>query len=170
MALGLWKRIGNIFSKPEAPAAPMSMLNLSPGDICEVSLVTYEVTGSTKTSGRNAALLTLRDGSRIAYLYIEEREQLQYRLYQPIDGRLDNPAEVPATLELDDRTFYLEEEYEGYAAVTGQTPYTNGGQQHVWQYQADDSRLLRVEWQNGRFMLYEGETVIPGDVRVIRAS
>lgn len=168
--MSIWKRIGNLFSKPEAPKAPKSMLNLAPGDICEVSLVTYEVTGRTQTSGRNAALLTLRDGSRIAYLYIEEREQLQYGLYQPIDGRLDSPEEVPATLELDGYTFYLEEEYEGYAAVTGQTPYMNGGQQHVWQYQSDDYRLLRVEWQNGRFMLYEGEKVIPGDVRVIRAS
>lgn len=168
--MSIWKRIGNIFSKPQAPAAPKSMLNLAPGDICEVSLVTYEVTGRTQTSGRNAVVLTLRDGSRIAYLYIEEREQLQYSLYQPINGRLDNPAEVPATLELDDYTYFLEEEYEGYATVTGQTPYMNGGTQHVWQYQSDEYRLLRVEWQNGRFMLYEGEKVIPADVRVIRAS
>ncbi|AIQ18710.1 hypothetical protein H70357_19910 [Paenibacillus sp. FSL H7-0357] len=168
--MSIWKRIGNLFSKTEAPAAPKSMLNLSPGDICEVSLVTYEVTGRTKTSGRNAVVLTLRDGSKISYLYIEEREQLQYSLYQPIDGRLDDPAEVPSTLELDGYTFHLEEEYEGFAAVTGQTPYVNGGEQHVWQYQSDDYRLLRVEWQNGRFMLYEGEKVIPGDVKVIRAS
>ncbi|MNE71591.1 hypothetical protein D3C80_1674810 [compost metagenome] len=115
-------------------------------------------------------MLTLRDGSRIAYLHVEEREQLQYALYQPIDGRLDNPAEVPATLELDGYTFHLEEEYEGYAAVIGQTPYMNGGTQHVWQYQSDDYRLLRVEWQNGRFMLYDGEKIIPADVRVIRAT
>jgi hypothetical protein len=168
--LSIWKRIGNIFSKSQAPAAPKSMLNLAPGDICEVSLVTYEVTGRTKTSGRNAAVLTLRDGSRIAYLYIEEREQLQYSLYQPIDGRLDDPAEVPATLELDGFTYFMEEEYEGYTTIAGQTPFMNGGTQHVWQYQSDDFRLLRVEWQNGRFMLYEGEKIIPADVRVIRAS
>lgn len=121
------------------------MLNLSPGDICEVSLVTYEVTGRTHNRGRNAVVLTLRDGSQISYLHIEEREQLQYGLYRPIDGRLDNPAEVPATLELDGYTFFLEEEYEGFVAVAGQTPFMNGGEQHVWQYQSDDSRLLRVE-------------------------
>ncbi|SET31197.1 DUF4178 domain-containing protein [Paenibacillus sp. NFR01] len=167
--MGLFKRIGNLFSKQEAPAAPKSMLSLAPGDICEVSLVTYEVAGRTQTSGRNAVVLTLRDGNDIAYLHVEEREQLKYSLYRPIDGRLDNPSEVPATLELDDDTYYLEEEYEGYAAVTGQTPFMNGGAQHVWQYQSDNSRLLRLEWQNGRFMLYEGERIIAGDVRVIRA-
>lgn len=167
--MGLFKRIGNLFAKQEAPAAPKSMLSLAPGDICEVSLVTYEVAGRTQTSGRNAVVLTLRDGNDIAYLYVEEREQLKYSLYRPIDGRLDNSSEVPATLELDDDTYYLEEEYEGYAAVTGQTPFMNGGTQHVWQYQSDNSRLLRIEWQNGRFMLYEGERIIAGDVRVIRA-
>ncbi|MFP4976203.1 DUF4178 domain-containing protein [Paenibacillus sp. CN-4] len=168
--MSLWKRIGGLFAKPQPPAAEKSMLQLSPGDICEVSLVTYEVTGRVNNRGRNAVVLTLRDGSRISYLHIEEREQLLYSLYQPIDGRLDNPSEVPATMELDDRTYYLEEEYDGYVAVTGQTPFMNGGNQHVWQYQSDDFHLLRIEWHNGRFMLYEGEKVLSGDVRVIRAS
>lgn len=168
--MSIWKRIGNLFSKPAAPGVTKSMLNLAPGDICEVSLASYEVTGRTHTNGRNAVVLTLRDGSQIAYLHIEERERLRYALYRAIDGRLDDPAEVPTTLQLDDYTYFLEEEYEGYAEVVGQTPFMNGGEQHVWQYQSDDSRLLRVEWQNGRFMLYEGESVIPADVKVIRAS
>ncbi|WP_379126996.1 DUF4178 domain-containing protein [Paenibacillus sp. sgz500958] len=168
--MSIWKRIGNIFSKPEPPAVEKSMLQLAPGDICEVSLVTYEVTGRTHNRGRNAVVLTLRDGSRISYLHIEEREQTQYSLYRPIDGRLDNPAEVPATIELDEHTYYLEEEYDGYVVSVGQTPFMNGGDQHVWQYQSDDFALLRIEWQNGRFMLYEGEKVITGDVRVIRGN
>jgi len=168
--MSIWKRIGNIFAKAGPPAVEKSMLQLAPGDICEISLVTYEVTGRTHSRGRNAVVLTLRDGSRISYLHIEEREQLEYGFYRPIDGRLDNPAEVPATMELDDHVFFLEEEYEGHVDVLGQTPFMNGGVQHVWQYQSDDFALLRIEWQNGRFMLYEGENVIPGDVRVIRAS
>lgn len=168
--MSIWKRIGNIFSKPQAPAVEKSMLQLAPGDICEVSLVTYEVTGRTHNRGRNAVVLTLRDGSQLSYLHIEEREELKYAWYKPIDGRLDNPAEVPTTLELDDHVYYLEEEYEGHVAVIGQTPFMNGGDQHVWQYQTDDFHLLRVEWQNGRFMLYEGEKVIPADVKVIRGS
>ena len=168
--MSIWKRMGNLFSKPAPVEVPRSMLELSPGDICEVSLVTYEVTGRTRTEGRNAVVLTLRDGSQIAYLHIEQREQLQYALYNPIDGRLDSPTEVPSTIELDGHTFFLEEEYEGYVAVAGQTAFMNGGEQHVWQFQSDESRLLRVEWQNGRFMLYEGERVISGDVKVIRAN
>lgn len=168
--MSVWKRISNIFAKPAPPPEQKSMLSLAPGDICEVSLVTYEVTGRVQNRARNAVMLTLQDGGRIAYLYIEERESLQYALYEPIDGRLDTPNEVPTTIELDDHSYFLEEEYDGNVSVIGKTPFTQGGEQHIWQYQSDDYRLLRIEWYDGRFMFYEGEKVIYGDVKIIRAS
>ncbi|AKG35006.1 DUF4178 domain-containing protein [Paenibacillus durus] len=168
--MSIWKRIGNLFAKDEPPLREKSMLQLAPGDICEVSLVTYEVTGRVSNFSRNAALLTLRDGTAIAYLHIEQREELRYALYKAIDGRLDSLTEVPATMNLDDIVYYLEEEYEGHVSVSGQTSFMNAGDQHVWQYQSDEGQLLRIEWQNGRFMLYEGEKIIPGDVRVIRGA
>ncbi|MCK8486975.1 DUF4178 domain-containing protein [Paenibacillus sp. MBLB2552] len=168
--MSVWKRIGNLFAKPAPPIVEKSMLALAPGDICEVSLVSYEVTGRVGNRSRNAVVLTLQDGSRISYLLVEEREMLQYQLYQPIDGRLDDPTEVPTHMELDGTEYFLEEEYGGYVSVVGKTPFLQGGEQHVWQYQSDDGKLLRIEWQNGRFMLYEGVKVIPADVKVIRAN
>ena len=168
--MSVWKRIGNLFAKPQPPQPEKSMLTLAPGDMCEVSLMTYEVTGRVHNRGRNAVVLTLQDGVHISYLLVEERENLRYQLYRPIDGRLDTPDEVPAEMELDGRTYYLEEQYIGTVTVAGRTPFMQGGEQHVWQFQSDDFALLRIEWQNGRFMLYEGEKVIPADVKVIRAS
>jgi hypothetical protein len=93
-----------------------------------------------------------------------------YALYDPIDGRLDSVEEVPTILELDDRTYHMEEQFSGLITAIGKTPYMQGGEQHVWQYQSDDMKLLRIEWQNGRFMLYEGENVLPADVRVLRGG
>lgn len=168
--MSIWKRVTNLLAKPKPPATEKSMLQLSPGDICEVSLVTYEVTGKVQNRGRNAAVLTLRDGNTIAYLYIEERERLIYALYTPIDGRLDHPEEVPTTIELDDIEYHLEEQYDGHVMTVGRTPFSQNGEQHVWQFQSDDNHLLRIEWQNGRFMLYEGEDILPADVKVIRAT
>lgn len=168
--MSVWKRIGGLFAKSEPPMKEKSMLGLAPGDICEVSLVTYEVVGRVHNRSRNAVVLTLQDGQDLAYLHIEERENLQYALYTPIDGRLDNPNEVPSIIDLDERAFHLEEEYEGNVLVTGRAPFMQGGEQHVWQYQSDDNFLLRIEWQNGRFMMYEGESTISADVKVIRAS
>jgi hypothetical protein len=168
--MGIFGRIKNILAKPEPPKQEKSVLTLAPGDVCEVSLVTYQVTGRVQNRKRNAVVLTLQDGNTIRYLTIEERERVVFALYDPIDGRLDSPDEVPTTIDLDDRAYHLEEQYSGTVTAVGRTPFTQGGEQYVWQFQSDDNKLLRVEWQDGRFMLYEGETVLPADVQVLRGT
>ncbi|MFB9330639.1 DUF4178 domain-containing protein [Paenibacillus aurantiacus] len=168
--MSIFKRLKNIMAKPEPPKAERSILTIGPGDVCEVSLVTYQVTGRTQNRQRNQVVLTLQDGSAIRYLTIEERERTEYALYTPIDGRLDSVEEVPTTLELDGTEYHLEEQFSGFITAVGRTPFVQGGEQYVWQFQSDNMKLLRVEWQDGRFMLYEGEDVIPADVRVLRGS
>ncbi len=168
--MSLFTRIKNLLKKPEPPKADKSPLTLGPGDICEVSLVTYQVTGRTKPMSRNAVFLTLRDGNSIQYLYIEEREKTSFSLYSAIDGRLESVDEVPTTIELDGRAYHLEEQYAGNVTAAGHTPFGKSGEQHVWQFQSDDRKLLRIEWQDGRFMLYEGESVLPADVQILRGS
>jgi len=168
--MSIFKRIRQILSKPEAPLVERSILTIGPGDICEVSLVTYQVTGRTQNQRRSTVVLTLQDGANLRYLVIEDREKTNYSLYHPIDGRLDSIEEVPMTLELEGRVFHMEEQYTGYIVTTGKTPFMQGGEQSVWQYQSDDMKLLRVEWLDGRFMLYEGEDVLQADVHVIRGS
>ncbi|MBW7456659.1 DUF4178 domain-containing protein [Paenibacillus sepulcri] len=168
--MGLFKRIKNIMAKPEPPKPEKTILTIGPGDICEISLVTYQVIGRTQNRQRRLIVLTLQDGAAVSYLTIEEREQTVYAIYTPIDGRLDSVDEVPTVIELDERTYHLEEQYSGLITVTGKAPFVQGGEQYVWQYQSDDMKLLRIEWQDGRFMMYEGEDVLPADVRVLRGS
>lgn len=168
--MSIFKRIKNILAKPEPVQEEKSMLSLTAGDVCEVSLVTYQVTGRTQNRSRNAVLLTLQDGTDVKYLAIEERERTVYELFESIDGRLDAIDEVPTILELDDRVYHLEEQYAGFIQCTGKTPFKQGGEQHVWEYQSDDMKLVRIEWQDGRFMLYAGEEVLPADVRVLRGT
>jgi hypothetical protein len=168
--MSLFKRIRNLVAKSEPPIAERSILTLGPEDVCEVSLITYQVTGRTSNPRRNNVLLTLQDGTDTRYLFIEEREQTVYALYHPIDGRLDSIDEVPTTMNLDDRMYHLEEQYAGFIVTVGKTPFMRGGEQSVWQYQSDDKKLLRIEWLDGRFMLYEGESVLAADVGVIRGN
>ncbi|WP_219837820.1 DUF4178 domain-containing protein [Paenibacillus sp. R14(2021)] len=168
--MGIFSRIKNIMAKPEPPKVEKSIMTIGPGDVCEVSLVTYQVVGRLQNRNRNIIVLTLQDGSAIRYLTIEERERTIYALYEAIDGRLDSVEEVPTELELDDRVYHMEEQYSGLAVVAGKTPFVQGGEQYVWQYQSDDQKLLRIEWQDGRFMLYEGDDVLPADVRVLRGN
>ncbi|GED30662.1 MULTISPECIES: DUF4178 domain-containing protein [Brevibacillus] len=168
--MSLFKRIQNIFAKPEPPVQEKSILTVGPSDVVEVSLVTYQVTGKAQNHSRKATMLTLQDGNTIRYLYIEERERTIFHLYSVIDGRLESVEEVPSTIEMDDISYHLEEQYTGRINVVGKTPFQASGEQYIWQFQSDGRQLLRIEWQDGRFMLYEGEPVLPADVQVLRGT
>ncbi|NQF14023.1 DUF4178 domain-containing protein [Brevibacillus sp. HB1.3] len=168
--MSLMKRIQNIFAKHEPPAPEKSILTVGPGDVVDVSLVTYQVIGKASNASRKATMLTLQDGTTIRYLYIEEREKIVYHLYSVIDGRLDSIDEVPTTIEMDEVTYHLEEQYNGAIQTVGKAPFHTSGEQYIWQFQSDQRQLLRIEWQDGRFMLYEGESVLPADVQVLRGT
>ncbi|WP_026678465.1 DUF4178 domain-containing protein [Fictibacillus gelatini] len=168
--MGLFNRIKNLVSKPEPPKPERTVLDLREGDMVEVSFVTYEVIGSVKNHARKEQMVTLRDGNELRYLHMEDRETLSFALYSTIDGRLDSIREVPSTIELDGVDYYLEEEYNGRVIATGKTPFSMAGEQFVWRFQSDQRKLLRIEWQDGRFMMYEGEPTIRADVQVVRAT
>ncbi|MFE6703444.1 DUF4178 domain-containing protein [Bacillus thuringiensis] len=168
--MSLFKRIKNIMKSPEPPKPEKSLLTLAPGDMIEVSLVMYELIGKTSMHSRKEIVLTLQDGKDIRYLKIEDRENTYYKLYTPIDGRLDSIEEIPTTIEMDDTEYHMEEQYNGRVVVMGKTPFSASEEQYVWEFQSDNRKLLRIEWQNGRTMMYEGEAIIPADVQIIRAT
>ncbi|AIE60156.1 DUF4178 domain-containing protein [Bacillus methanolicus] len=168
--MSLFNRVINLFKKAEPPQPEKSILTVSPGDIVEVSLVTYEVIGRTRHSQRNSVFLTIQDGSMVRFLQIEEREKLKYEVYDQIDGRLDSFDEIPTTLELEGTLYFLEEQYAGNVTVTGKTPFSKDGEMHVWRFQSDNRKLIRIEWLDGRLIMYEGESLLPADVQVIRSN
>lgn len=168
--MSLFKRIANLMKKPEPALVERKILDVVPGDIIEVSFVTYQVTGRTKNTSRNAVLLTLQDGNTIQYLHIEDREKTEYELYTPIDGRLDSIDEIPTSIELEGTMYHMEEQYTGRTVIVGKAPFHTAGEQYVWQFQSDDRKLLRIEWQDGRMMMYEGEWIIPADVHILRST
>ncbi|PFD95651.1 hypothetical protein COE15_25580 [Bacillus cereus] len=168
--MSLFKRIKNIMKSPEPVKPEKSLLTLAPGDMVEVSLVMYEVTGKTSLHSRNEIVLTLQDGKTIRYLKIENRESTYYKLYTPIDGRLDSVEEIPTTIEMDDIEYHMEERYNGCVVAMGKTPFAVSDEQYVWEFQSDNRKLLRIEWQDGRTMMYEGEAILSADVQIIRAT
>lgn len=168
--MGIFNRIKNIMKKPEPPKQEKSVLTLAPGDILEVSLVTYEIIGKTSLKNRNEIFLTLQDGNTMRYLKVESREKLYYELYTPIDGRLDSIQEVPTTIHMDDVDYYMEENYSTYVNNQGKTPFPSSSEQYIWEFQSDNRKLLRLEWQDGRMMMYEGESVLTADVQIIRGT
>ncbi|XJZ28040.1 DUF4178 domain-containing protein [Bacillota bacterium Lsc_1132] len=165
----IFRRLKNMFQKTKKPIKDDKDTAVHLGDVVEIAMVTYQVIGRTEDPQWNAVMLTLENGSQIQYLLIEHREKNIYSLFQPIDGRMDTFHEIPTTLEIDDSIYYLEEQYSGLIKTEGRTPLPNG-EQYVWKFQSDERKLARIEWQDGKFMLYEGESVMPAEVRVLRGT
>ncbi|NBI30598.1 DUF4178 domain-containing protein [Chengkuizengella marina] len=168
--MSLFKRISNLMKKPEAPRPEKTIHTVVPGDFVEVSLVMYEIIGKTTNFMRNEAMLTLKDGRDIQYLYTEKRDKPTFILFTEIDGRLDSYHEIPSTITLEETTYYLEEQYSGRSGVQGNTAFPSAGEQSVWIFQSDDRKYLRIEWQDGRFMFYEGEDVLTGDIDILQGK
>ncbi len=166
----IFRRLKNMFQKTKEPIREEEKTTVHLGDVVEIAMVTYQVSGKIEDSQRYSVMLTLENGSQIQYLLIERREKNIYSLFQPIDGRMDTFNEIPTTLEIDDSIYYLEEQYSGVIKTEGRTPLPNSGEQYVWKFQSDERKLARIEWQDGRFMFYEGESVIPAEVRVLRGT
>jgi hypothetical protein len=165
--MSLFQRIVNLVKKPEPPIAEKTPYTLAVGDIIEISLNSYTVSGRTLFPQRREAFFTLKDGREIRYFRVEKRETSELTLFTAIDGRLENSAEIPATIDMDGNVYHLESQAVEAAQSSGDTPFPSSEARYLWDFQSDDHQLLRIEWQAGQMMLYEGAHVLPLDVGII---
>lgn len=165
--MSIFQRIANLIKKPEPPIAEKTPYTLAVGDIVEISLNSYTVAGKTFFPQRREAFFTLKDGSAIRYFRVEMRETAELALFSAIDGRLEHIDEIPATIEMDGTIYHLEDQAVEAARASGDTPFPSSEARYLWDFQSDDHQLLRIEWQAGQMMLYEGQRVLPMDVDII---
>ncbi|WP_332237331.1 DUF4178 domain-containing protein [Sporolactobacillus sp. KGMB 08714] len=167
--MSIFQQIVNLVKKPEPPIEEKTAYTLSLNDVVDISLTSYTVAGKTLFPQRQEVFFTIKDGSTIRYLRVAKREKLELSLYEAIDGRLENIDEIPTTIEMDGTIYHMEDQAIGPAHSSGNTPFPSSDERYLWDFQSDNWKLLRIEWQAGRIMLYEGEEVLPADVKVIQS-
>lgn len=168
--MSIFQRIYNLVKKPEPPIVEKTPFTLRPGDIVDISLNSYTVSGRTFFPQRREIFYTLKDGSAVSYFRVIKRETLDLGLYQAIDGRLENMEEIPSTIEMDGTQYHLEDQAAGPAQSSGDTTFPSSEERYLWDFQSDQHQLLRIEWQAGQMMLYEGAQVLAMDVSIIGAK
>lgn len=167
--MSIFNRIVNLMKKPEPPIEERTPYTLTVGDIVELSLESYTVVGRTFFPQRREAFFTLKDGSAIKYFRVVKREKLDLALYAAIDGRLEDINEIPMTIDMEGTLYHMEDQAIGVAHASGDTPFSSTDERYLWNFQSDNGDLLRIEWQAGQIMLYEGEDVLPMDVSIIES-
>lgn len=168
--MSIFQRIINLVKKPEPPIVEKTPYTLAPGDIVDISLNSYTVSGRTFFPQRREIFYTLKDGTTIRYFRVMKRETLEFSLYQAIDGRLENIEEIPSMIELDGTQYHLEDQVVGPARSSGDTTFPSSDERYLWDFQSDAHQLLRIEWQMGQMMFYEGAPVLAMDVSIIGAK
>lgn len=98
-----------------------------------------------------------------------KREKLDRALYKAIDGRLEDINEISTTIEMDKTLYHMEDQAISAAHSVSDTPFSSSDERYLWNFQSDNWKLLRIEWQAGQMMLYEGEDVLPMDVKIIQS-
>lgn len=165
----LFRRMIHLVKKPEPPIEEKTPYNLAIGDIVEISLGSYTVAGKSIFPERQEVFFTLKDGRTIKYFRVTKREKLDLVLYEAIDGRLEEISEIPATIEMDGTLYHMEDQCIVSGHVSGDTPFPASDEHYLWDFESDNWKLLRIEWQDGQMMLYEGEDILPMDVKIIQS-
>ncbi|MDD9148759.1 MULTISPECIES: DUF4178 domain-containing protein [unclassified Sporolactobacillus] len=167
--MSVFRRIINLVKKTEPAIVEKTPYTLSVGDIVDISFSSYTVAGRTFFPQRQEVFLTLKDGSTVKYMQVAKRETLDLALFEAIDGRLEDISEVPTTIEMDGTLYHMGDQAVGAAHASGDTSFPSSDERYLWDFESDDRKLLRIEWQAGRIMLYEGETVLPMEVKIIQS-
>ncbi|HHY66728.1 DUF4178 domain-containing protein [Kyrpidia sp.] len=170
--MSLWKRVTDLIRArdPHPPVVQKTWFTLRPGDVVQVELTEYIVEAAAAFNAIQSMHYVLRDGRTYRHLVIDRGEGLVFRLYETLDGRLDDIGEIPETVHLDGVDYHLESQQESPAWVDGPMHLVHGDTVYIWNHQSDDRGLFRVEWQNGKYWFGLGRFTEEFDARIIAGT
>ncbi|MGG1551410.1 MULTISPECIES: DUF4178 domain-containing protein [Paenibacillus] len=177
--MSIFKRVSNIIrSNKEVPAPAQSGSPLEDarvGDIMNVDLEEYVITGKVIYFDRGFAphryAYYLQSGKNMQCLIVEKGRTLDCFLCGFLEGALDDPNDVPTTLNLDDdATFELEFHRSDVTRTEGNTDFRSGDDVIFWRYFGPDQRFFFLQWQDGKFVAMEGERTPGNQIKFLKST
>lgn len=176
--MSTFKRIVNLFrsNQPEpAPVAEPTLESIAVGDIVQVDLEQYVVSGKVTYSDPGYAphryAYYLQSGRDLCCLIVEKGRTHECYLGQFLEGGLDDPQEVPTTLMLDGKTTYmLEHEREDRTHTEGNTDFRSGDKVMLWRYYATETDHFYLQWQDGQFVGITATRIPSAEVKIMKTS
>ncbi|SDC22242.1 protein of unknown function [Paenibacillus sp. UNCCL117] len=176
--MSIWKRVGDIWKSnktvPEVKASnPFEDTRV--GDIVNVDLEEYIVSGKVVYYDQGYAphrfAYYLQNGKHISCLLVEKGRTYECFVCEFVEGSLDDPADVPTELELNDGvTYVLEHNRTDLARTEGRTDFRSGDQVLIWRYIGPGENYFFLQWQDGKYVALEGERTPPGLIKFLKGS
>jgi hypothetical protein len=167
--VSFFKRVGSIL-KSNNPEPPRKETNpyeeTKVGDVVGADLEECVVSGKVTYFDRGFAphrfAYYLQNGNHISCLLIEKGRTYECFLCEFVEGSLDDPNDVPTTLEVNGEiTYELEHVRTDMVRTEGNTDFRSNDEVMFWKYFAAENRYFFLQWQDGKYVAMEG-TKIPG--------
>jgi hypothetical protein len=176
--MSIFKRIGSIVrSNKQVPAPPVQnpFEDSSVGDIVNVDLEQYVVTGKVIYFDRGFAphryAYYLQNGRNISCLLVEKSRTYECFLCEFLEGSLNDPHDVPSTLDIDGQaSFQLEHQRTDITRTEGNTDFRTSDDIMFWRYYGEGEDYFFLQWQDGRFVAMKGERTSSSQVKFMRQN
>lgn len=178
--MSIFKRIGNMIRshkqpEPSAQTAPPQLEAVSVGDIVNVDLEEYVVSGKVVYADPGYAphrfAYYLQSGRDIHCLVVEKGRSYDCFICRFLEGGLDDPSDVPTRLDVDGKaTYELEHHRTDRTQTQGNTDFRSGDQVMFWRYFANESDHFFLQWQDGKFVAMEGTRIPSGEVKIMKST
>jgi hypothetical protein len=176
--MSIFKRIGAII-KSEKKAPQLPVINLledsNVGDIVTVDLEEYVVSGKVYYFDRGYAphriAYYLQNGKNISCLIIEKGRTNECFICEFVEGALDDPNDVPSTLDIDGEMSYtLESHRTDVTRTEGNTDFRSGDDVLIWRYFSTEENYFFLQWQDGKFVALQGTRTPTAEVKFMRTN
>ncbi|CAG7625112.1 hypothetical protein PAESOLCIP111_02693 [Paenibacillus solanacearum] len=176
--MSIWKRVSSIMkaNKQEPEAKPTNPLEDSlVGDIVTVDLEEYVVSGKLTYFDRGFAphrfAYYLQNGKHISCLVVEKGRSYECFICEFIEGSLDDPNDVPSSLDLGrDFTYELEHNRSDTVRSDGNTDFRSNDDVLFWRYFGRDDQYFFLQWQDGKYVAMEGSRTPAGQVKFMKGT
>lgn len=176
--MSIFKRIGSIVrsNKPQpAPQTVNPFEESTAGDIVQVDLEQYVIAGKTVYFDRGYAphryAYYLQNGRNISCLLVEKGREYECFLCSFLEGSLDDPEDVPTTIDIDGgQPYKLEYQRTDVTRTEGRTDFRSGDDVVFWRYYGPGEDYFFLQWQDGRFVAMKGERLPASQVTFLRQN
>ena len=176
--MSIFKRIGAIIkSEKKVPLVPVvnALEDSNVGDIVTVDLEEYVVSGKVYYFDRGYAphriAYYLQNGKAISCLIIEKGRSNECFICEFVEGALDDPNDVPSTLDIDGGIPYsLESNRTDVTRTEGNTDFRSGDDVLIWRYFSNDENYFFLQWQDGKFIALQGVRTPTSDIKFLKAK
>lgn len=171
VTIGIFDRIGKLIKAQKNDNQPVekeiTLFDLKVGQVIAMDLEDWVIEGKVIYRQQPEVVqYWVKSGRQRQAVLFDHAAPDQAVILTSFAGRLNEGNEVKTEYILDDQHYFLDFQGECAVDVSGVAP-VGVGELMYWQYETDRREIYRIEWQNSRFLHYDGRWINSYEIEVV---